>query len=150
MRVLAPAWLLVCGACSSADYAVTIRLPTNDVLAQTRSVDVFVLATCGEVGAPGATPAHSLSAQTVYGTTGSAPLGNVSPGSIAVYARARGADCTVLAAACQMFAVQADGRGVLTLPLTALTTPGPACDPPATCTNGGCPLPVANSDANPD
>jgi hypothetical protein len=150
MRALALAALFALVACSPPNYAVTIRLPSSDLLMRTTSVDVFVLHACPADPLTAATPTDFVSAQTIYGTTGNAPLGDVAPGTIAVFARARGSNCQVLAAGCDSFTLQADHQGALEVPLTALASPGPACDASATCTRGACPLPTPASDAGHD
>jgi len=143
---LARSWHLALGAaaalgCSErGEYSVTVRLPGDP--ARAARVEVAVLPSCDDVETPGDEPVLALR---VTDAPGGEALGTVPIGRHALYARAWEADCTLYAAGCAPFEVEADTRGSIAVELREIPPRG--CPAGESCDEGRC---TPGADAGPD
>jgi hypothetical protein len=132
------AFAAVAGACEPTGYRPRLAFRTASTRTATASVEVAFVpsAECGELATSGLDSAMRGRAVAFALDATAEPLGEISPGVIGLYARARDAQCRVVAAGCAAYAVVAGGAGDLDVALDPVAR-GCVC---AGCNAGRCPL----------
>jgi hypothetical protein len=148
LRISSLLALFICvSGCSEGRYGLEIVFDDTVVPADVRHIEV--LATEGQCPLPAALLAGAAPTGTIVGGVGLSQsqagaldaLGDLPPGTYALYARGFDASCAAIAAGCSVYAVKRGGSGTLVVTLTE-TTPMQLCTGGGICNDGACDSPT--------
>jgi hypothetical protein len=136
---IALALFLVIAACSRDDrYDIVLAFDPPELERSASVTEVFTLRNCGaarDTGAP--PPDQTLALASIVAGRSTPALGNAAPGTVAIFARARTADCQLLATGCREVNVEAGGQGEIRVTLSAPHDKKSGCSNEEICDGAG-------------